>query len=227
MANICSFEMMVCGEKENIRQFLDAMNQKGSFCMGRGAYFSFGFRPDIIDATLDTNYDEDSKSITVFGNCKWSIHAALIDDAISMKKQKETEEVLWDNRNGFIDNHEFLTLFEACERFHVNMEVFSKESDCQFAEHLLYQDGEITDEYEAYAEAYYDEEDYLEEDWIEEWETWNPEEPYDAFEMFKRDNGIPDEITEEEAMENDGWIEVGGFTVDFEVEAPDETERDR
>lgn len=227
MANICSFDMMVCGEKENIRQFLDAVQQEGPVCMGRGAEIDFGFRPDIIDATLDTNYDEDGKFVTVFGNCKWSVQAALIDNALSMKYQKETGEGSWYNADGFIDNHEFLTLYEACERFHVNVEIFTKEPGCQFAEHILYQDGEITEECEAYAEACYDEEDYLEEDWIEEWEKWNPGVPYDAFEMFKRDNGIPDEITEEEVMENDGWVEIGGFTADFEVKAPDETERDR
>ena len=39
-----------------------------------------------------------------------------------------------------------VTLFEACEKYRVNMEVYSEESRSGFSEHYSYNDGEILDE---------------------------------------------------------------------------------
>ena len=43
-------------------------------------------------------------------------------------------------------NKEFITLQDACERFCVNMEVFSAEPECCFAEHIKYENGDFSRE---------------------------------------------------------------------------------
>ena len=37
MANLCSFEMIAIGTKENMKKFIDALSQEGPIWMGRGA----------------------------------------------------------------------------------------------------------------------------------------------------------------------------------------------
>ena len=81
MANYCDFTMQVKGEKENIKAFCDAMSQEGDIWMGQGA--------DVVANFLDDNV------AIVNGCCKGSVTAALICDAVTMKKQKETGEGNW------------------------------------------------------------------------------------------------------------------------------------
>lgn len=129
MANICSFKMRLKGEKENISKFFLALTQAGNIWMGRGA-----------EADIDYLSHNEAE---IVGYCKWSIQSALIDNSLSMRRQKETGEGYW----GDLDTSKgFITLFEACEEYHVNMEVYSEEPGCGFSEHYVYNDGEILDE---------------------------------------------------------------------------------
>lgn len=126
MANVCSFSMKVVGEKTNVDQFVSALEQKGKFCMGRGGL-------------IDVKDDFDGGSI-LYGDVKWSLLSSLIEDAVSMREQKESGNGLWMN-NGFIDNHEFITLPEASELFDVDVEAYSTEPGLEFAEHILVKKG--------------------------------------------------------------------------------------
>ncbi len=129
MANICCFRMSVKGDKSNISKFTSALTQDGEVWMGRGA-----------EADIDFLSDSEAE---IEGCCKWSIRSALIDDSFSMRRQKETGEGYW----GDLDTSKgFISLFEVCEEYHVNMEVYSEESGCGFSEHYSYNDGEILDE---------------------------------------------------------------------------------
>ena len=144
MANLCNFQMMVKGSKEGIDKFYDALTQENHECwMGRGA-------------EADIYYEDGVAEID--GYCKWSIQSALIDNATSMEVQRTTGNGMWGGIEGV---KKFLTLFEACERFHVNMEVFSFEPGCCFSEHYKYENGEILDECCDYFETWNEEtEDY-------------------------------------------------------------------
>ena len=73
MANICIFEMLLKGKESNMKKFYEALAQKKDIWIGRGAgiYIS----------------SQDSDSIFIEGSCKWSIQSALIDNALSMRKQ--------------------------------------------------------------------------------------------------------------------------------------------
>lgn len=98
MANICSFRMRLKGEKENISKFFSALTQAGNIWMGRGA-----------EADIDFLSDNEAE---IEGCCKWSIQSALIDNSLSMRRQKETGEGCW----GDLDTSKgFISLFEAYE----------------------------------------------------------------------------------------------------------------
>ena len=149
MANLCDFSMLVKGKKENIEKFYSALTQKTCEAwMGRGA-----------DAEI--NYDDDENAL-ISGYCKWSISSSLIDDAVSMEKQRTTGKGRWYWEDEIKNVKLFITLYEACERYNVNMEVFSEEPGCCFAEHYKYENGNIEEEIREFHEEY-DEEtgDYL------------------------------------------------------------------
>jgi len=141
MANLCDYVMLVKGKTEGIEKFYKALTQSSSEAwMGRGA------DADII-------YENGGARIT--GYCKWSIQSALIDGAISMQKQKNNNgEGIWYWGDEVKDVVQFITLFEACEKWGLNMEVFSWEPGCCFSEHYKYENGDITDECIDYEEEY-------------------------------------------------------------------------
>jgi hypothetical protein len=128
MANICNFSMKIVGGEQNVDSFVSALEQEGHFCMGRGA---------VVD--MRDYFDDGS---ILFGAVKWSLESSLTDNAVSMRKQKETGEGNWAN-DGFIDNHEFITLAEASEKFDVDVEAYSTEPGCGFAEHILVKKGKV------------------------------------------------------------------------------------
>ena len=143
MANMCAFSMKVVGEKTNVDSFVSAIKQKGKFCMGRGG-------------VIDVEDDFDGGSI-LEGEVKWSLLSSLTDDAVSMREQKETGEGFWMNNDGFIDNHEFVTLPEASELFGVDVEAYSTEPGCEFAEHILVKKGvTVIDDCVPYQEIWFD-----------------------------------------------------------------------
>ena len=128
MANICSFEMCVKGEHNNIESFYNAMSQNGNIFMGRGAEAEISF------------YDNGNTAF-ISGWCKWSVQSAMIDNAVSMRTNPG--QWYWGDDTD-PSNLEFITLWEACERWNLAMEVYSEESGCCFQEHYMYDDGQIT-----------------------------------------------------------------------------------
>lgn len=140
MANICEFEMVIKGDPKDIDRFIDALSQKENIWMGRGAYI--GARA----------YGERSTIIT--GECKWSLQSSLVDCAVSMQKQAAGGEVNWGD---LPENGEFLTIFEACEKYHVNMEVYSSEPGLAFQEHLKYENGKVENDSVPFEEVWDDE----------------------------------------------------------------------
>lgn len=53
MANICSFSMIVKGERSSIDAFYDAMSQKGNIYMGRGADAAIQYEDEDNRAFID------------------------------------------------------------------------------------------------------------------------------------------------------------------------------
>lgn len=182
MANICSFVMKARGSKENVEQFHKAMRQEGNIWMGRGA-----------DVDLTFEDDGEDGAFYMSGWCKWSILSALIDNAISMR----TEPNMWSKEEGW-ENREYITLYEACERWDIIMEVYSEEGGCQFQEHFICDKGKV-----------------LCEDCVH-WEEYDIYD-YDSREEAEEDLGV--KFTDEEwANEDDGRICRGGFpNWDFEI----------
>lgn len=133
MANMCNFNMCIKGEHENIEKFYNAMSQKGTVWMGRGA-------------EADIRYEGDDTAF-INGWCKWSVRASLVLNAISMRTHPEK----WYQLD---TSYEYITLWEACEKWNLIMEVYSEESGCCFQEHYMYDNGAILDETEDWYEYY-------------------------------------------------------------------------
>lgn len=157
MANLCSFQMEIRGSIEGILKFFNALTQEGDVWMGRGA-----------DATL--YLDEKNESASIDGCCKWSIQSALIDDAMSMDHQKKTGKGYW-SWDKESQKRDYITLFEACKKYHVNMEVYSEECGCEFQEHYKYENGYELEDCVDYSEEYDEETDeYISTGGYESWD---------------------------------------------------------
>lgn len=180
MANICSFKMRVSGAHDNIMKFYHAMMQEGDIWMGRGAEVEIDFEDDNL-AELN-------------GWCKWSVQSALIDNAVSMRTNPDKWFI------GDSAPKEFITLWEACERWDLDMEVYSEEPGCEFQEHYVCRGGDI-DCYDCI-----------------EWSEYFVDE-YDTKEEAEDDFGTI--FTDEEwanREQNDYCIRRGGFeNWDFEI----------
>ena len=181
MANICSFDMRVRGNHANIEKFYNAMMQNGTIYMGRGA-----------DAQIEFE-DDDYAAIT--GWCKWSVVSAMVDNAESMRSNPEK---WWWGDNVDPKNIEFVTLFEACKKWNIDMEVYSEESGCCFQEHYVFVDGDLI---------------------CEECVEWNEYYLGDYETKEEAEKELDIEITEEEwASGADDYISRGGFeNWDFEI----------
>lgn len=174
MANICSFSMCVKGKHEDIESFYNAMFQKGNIYMGRGA-----------DA--DINYEDEENRAFIDGWCKWSIQSALIDNAISMRKNPDGWYWGEDTDKSKL---EFVTLIEASEKWNLIVEVYSEESGCCFQEHYVVDNGDL-----------------IVEDCVDYYEYYLGE--YNTKEEAEKELDI--KITDEEWNSGEDYISRGGF----------------
>ena len=151
MANICNFSMVVKGKKENIEQFTDMMQQKGTVWMGRGA---------VIHSQTMEEVENGKHRCQIDGDTKWSIMASMVLNAVSMRENPD----MWYFADG-VDKTKlsFVTLFEACEQLKLAMEVYSEECGEAFQEHYLFDEGQLMiDEVVEYTEEYNEETDEYE-----------------------------------------------------------------
>jgi len=183
MANICDFSMRVRGQKEDIEKFYNAMSQKGNVFMGRGA-----------EAEIQYEDEDEYYTAWIQGWCKWSVTSAMVDNAISMR----TNPGQWYFGEGFdVSKIEFITLIEACQKWNLDMEVFSEEPGCCFQEHIMVINGEVV---------------------IDDCEEWNEYciDDFDTKEEAEAELGI--KITDEEWNKKYEFISRGGFGEwDFEI----------
>ncbi len=179
MANTCNFSMKVIGEKASIKQFYNALIQNGNLWIGRGA-------------DCEIIYEDESYT-QIDGICKWSIQSALIDNAISMKKEPEK----WYFGKNESDGLTFITLIEASEKWNLDIEVFSKETGFEFMEHYLIRKGEVEiDDCIDYQEI-----------WVDEYET-----------KEEAEEDLDTTFTDEEWENREcGYIQRGGVEWDFEI----------
>ena len=151
MANICDFSMVVKGKKENIEQFMDMMEQKGTVWMGRGA---------VIDFTDMEELENGNYRCQIDGGTKWNVTSSMVLNAVSMRENPD----MWFFGDD-IDKTKlsFVTLFEACEQLNLAMEVYSEEAGNGFQEHYLFDEGRLmANETVDYTEEYNEETDEYE-----------------------------------------------------------------
>lgn len=152
MANICNFEMRAKGTAENLKAFFDALQQEGNVWIGRGAEL---YEEPEIQKT------EEEQTVTVFGLCKWSLWAALLYDAQSMKLQKEAGQGTWTGSDEFYRTHDFLTVMEATEKWALTVEAVSEECGCCFSEHYIWSHGKTLLDLSADFEEFFSDDDEI------------------------------------------------------------------
>lgn len=148
MANICMFAMKVQGAHENIRRFYDALTQATD-----EAWIGGG-------ASASIEWDDEHHAAFLTGSCKVSVNHSLISVATALETQRTTGigEYCW--CDGTQNVKHFPTLYEACQEYHINAEVFSWESECSLSEHHKYENGEITEEFRTDYQEYVDEDTF-------------------------------------------------------------------
>lgn len=172
MANLCSLLIKVRGDKDDIIQFHKALNQNGKIWMGRGA-------------EADLTFEEDGAAF-MSGWCKWSVISAFVDDAISMR----TEPDRWYHPEGE-EEHEYVTLWEACKKWNLVMEVYSEEGGIGFQEHFICDKGDVI---------------------CEECVDWEEYDIYDYETKEEAEEELNTKFTDEEwENQDDGRICRGGF----------------
>ena len=150
MANICSFSMRIKGSKENVKIFLDCLEQKAKYgdhelvWVGRGCELNIGIE----------DYDEETQTLFTEGWCKWSMTSSMVENAVSMRENPK----IW---GGLVEGTYYPTIFECAKELGVQFEAYSTEAGCCFAEHigLIDEIGQI------------DETTNYDEIWIEDYET--------------------------------------------------------
>lgn len=149
MANLCEFQMKVIGKtKEDIEKFYKYLSQDGNTYMGRGA-----------GAIIDEIKKDDNKFVALIsGDCKWSITASLVSNAISMREEPK----IWSFGDTDSSLLRFITLFEACKELGLDVEVYSSEPGCCFQEHIICKHGKVVvDDCVDYFEDYDEETDEI------------------------------------------------------------------
>lgn len=166
MANICSFTMEIKGEKEKRTAFINALKHEGPCYIGmKGAHVY----------NIDDEWNENITRLD--GECKWSVLTSL--QRLHLNEDGSKEEII--------------SLRKACEKFSLDMELFSEESGMGFQEHFLFKDGKFIDEDCDYAEYYFDE--------------------YASKKLAEKELGLA--ITDEEW--NEGSCSRGGYEWDFSL----------
>lgn len=181
MANLCSFLMRVRGSMGDIEQFYNAMMQNGTIYMGRGA-----------EASLDW---EDDNVAMINGCCKWSVQSAMVDNAISMRTNPD--RWYWGDGKSS-EGLEFITLFEACKKWNIVMEVYSEECGCEFQEHYICDKGDVI---------------------CNECVEWHEYDLYDYETKEEAEEDYDTKFTDEEWANKDERVTRGGFeNWDFEIQ---------
>lgn len=165
MANDCYFSMKVTGQNENIKEFCMALThyKNSNTYIGRGTYQG-----------EDIEYEDGCAY--VHADCPWSILTSFVD-------------VTTKTENGI----EYINIYEACNKFNVNFEVYSEELGFEFQEHFSYIDGDKFEEcidVEEFDVSEYSTKEEAEED-LEE--------------------AITDEEWEYAQTEGDGYFKRGGY----------------
>ena len=135
MANCCCYSMKVAGQKENVKEFIDVVQNDYSYdCEGNyhgecDRHLSKVFVKKIV-ACQENKEDECKKEI--LGHCAWSVYSAMTEGGYYTSRYKKE----------YGQNSHATTLKLESENLQLKIEVFSEESGLGFREHYLYDNGE-------------------------------------------------------------------------------------
>jgi hypothetical protein len=175
MPNICTYSMRVKGTPEAIDELAKRLTD-----YSHAPHFWRIFDAERCDSPLEDN----GELLTGFyGSCAWSVRSCMMDDSPLCYACE------------FASEGKSTSLDKTARELGIDIEVYSEEVGCGFAEHYLYtRDGskavaETTD-----CEEYY----------------WDRDE-FPTFADFIAENGLEDAGISEEDMNGEDFITIGGY----------------
>ena len=132
MPNYCSYNMKVKGEKQNVEEFIKIMKANYNY---RDMKFDFerhmgGRVFDAVASEIECENDKHYSIIT--GSCAWSVSACMRENGYYK-----------DFKNDYKDMCRSTTLAIESERLNLKIEVVSTEPGMCFAEHYIFNDGDL------------------------------------------------------------------------------------
>lgn len=149
MANSCDYELRIQGSKKDCEEFRKIINYEKD-----GEQFHRIFSTDLVYE----DGDDESHRMTFAGDCAWSALCSF-----------QSEHAKDDGK---------ITLAEACEKYHLEAEIWTAEPGCEFAEHFQFDENgdEIFNECYDYKEKYNEKE--------KDWEVTEKPEDFYQFNIF-------------------------------------------
>lgn len=175
MPNICTYSMRVKGTPEAIDEMTKRLTD-----YDHTPHFWRVFDAEHCDNPLGN----DGEMVTEFyGSCAWSVHACMMDnDPLCYACE-------------YADEGKSTSLDKTATELGIDIEVYSEEIGCAFAEHYLYtRDGS-----KAIAETT-NRDEYF----------WDRDE-FPTFAEFIAENGLENAGISEEDMEGEDYITIGGY----------------
>ena len=149
MPNYCTFSMKVNGKKESIEEFIEILNADYDYHNNRFTakrHFYRVFEAECLDGISknDTDY-----SAIIKGYCAWSVYCCMFDGSLTYYSSGKKE-------HGRMFRGTMIP--KESERLHLDIEIFSEETECAFMEHYIVKNGDIeTDECVDYCVYFIDE----------------------------------------------------------------------
>lgn len=185
MANLCCYDLYATGKKEDLEKFEKMMKWEGEQPYINSSMYCDGMYTEEPVDNGDGTYTQHFSSAT-----RWSVHHGMIDRE---------------------DIAECVNLATAAKKLYLSMEIWSNESGCCFAEHII-----INDEggYDVECEDYYE---INLEDLIDNLEKDSDEITKDDLEEYLK--GVMDEDNLENLdveavlmkLKETGFVSIGGF----------------
>lgn len=184
MPNICEYEFMFKGTKKNVQTLLNWMNSEYNYDGWKSEVYllkgekkipqkhHIGYR--VFDCYYDSFEDDLAKAndndvlvVGGFGNVAWSCACTMFDlplsymsyDSISLCLRSKSFNIkkLFRRIQRKLTSKS-ISLPKACEKLHIEAEIWSREPGMCFAEHYYIKNGEVlVEESTEYQEIYIDE----------------------------------------------------------------------
>ena len=158
MPNYCGYQMRVKGTKKDIEEFNKVITADYNYTKNEFTFDRHFWRVFDADFIFEDEYedmkDDDTTIVEIHGVCAWSVFVCMFDGPHTYQGDMKDKE-----------GNKGTTILEECKKLNLEIEIFSSEPGCCFAEYYYMINGELKENMCVdYTEEYEDEdccEDYV------------------------------------------------------------------